>query len=101
MGADPSSAGHPYLGPGASAAVVSECLLPEDRARFQEARDEARRRGDVEAERTAIERWRGIAILQADPERYAATVRRLAERKSGRPVSPGEPLSVTRRTAGL
>jgi hypothetical protein len=81
--------------------AVSESLLPEDRARFHEARKEARRRGDVEAERAAIERWRGIAILQADPQRYAATVRRVAERKSGRPVPPGEPLSVTRRTADL
>ena len=101
VAADPSSTGQPYLGPGVSVAVISSCLLPEDRERFDAAREEARRLDDVEAEKTAIERWRGIAILQADPERYAATVRRLAERKTGRPTPPGEPLSVTRRAAGL
>ena len=101
MAADPSSTGHPYLGPGTTAAVISESLLPEDRERFRAAREDARRRGDIEAERTAIERWRGIAILQADPDRYAATVRRVAERKTGRAAPPDEPLSVSRRAAGL
>lgn len=101
MATDPASSGRPYLGPEASPAAIRECLLPEDRERFGQAYGEARRRGDVDAERAALERWRGIAILQADPERYAATVRRLAERKSGQPVPPDEPLSVSRRTAGL
>ena len=101
VAADPSSTGRPDLGPGAPVAVISSCLHPEDRERFDAAREEARRLGDVRAEKTAIERWRGIAILQAAPERYAATVRRLAERKTARPIPPGEPLSVTRRAAGL
>jgi hypothetical protein len=101
VSADPTPSGRPYLGPGATAAVVSDCLLPEDRERFLAAREKALREGDLEAERTAIERWRGIAVLQADPERYAATVRRMAERKTGRAVPPDEPLSMTRRAAGL
>jgi hypothetical protein len=101
VSADPSSTGPAYLGPEAAAATISASLLPEDREQFRAAREDARRRGDIDAERTAIERWRGIAILQADPERYTATVRRLAERKTGRPVPPDEPLTVTRRAAGL
>lgn len=92
---------HPYLGRGASVGAISTSLLPEDRARFHEALDAARCAGDTEAEQVALERWRGIALLQADPDRYAATVRRIAERKTGRPVPRDEPLSVTRRTAGL
>ncbi|MDL5156091.1 DUF6247 family protein [Actinomycetospora termitidis] len=101
MAADPSSSPLPYLGRGASVGAISVSLLPEDQARFHEALAAARRAGDPEAEQVALERWRGIALLQADPERYAATVRRLAERKTGRPVPPDEPLSVTRRVAGL
>ena len=101
MAADPSAPGRPYLGPGATAAAISEALLPEDRARFAAARESARRAGDLDAERVAVERWRGIAILQSDPERFAATARRLAERKTGRAVPPDESLAVTRRAAGL
>ena len=101
MAADPSAPGRPYLGSGATVATINEALRPEDRARFTAARESARRAGDLEAERVAVERWRGIAILQSDPDRFAETVRRLAERKTGRAVAPDEPLSVTRRAAGL
>lgn len=101
VAADPASSPLPYLGHGASIGAISVSLLPEDRARFHEALDAAQRDGDSPAEQVAVERWRGIALLQADPDRYAATVRRIAERKTGRPIPPDEPLSVTRRAAGL
>ena len=101
VAADPSSTQAPCLGPGTSAAAISEALLPEDRARFQAALRAARRDRDLGAEQVALERWRGIALLQADPERYAATVRSVAARKSGHTRPDDEPLSVSRRVAGL
>lgn len=101
MAADPAPGERPYLGPGASPATIGNCLLPEDRERFREACRGATVADDSQAQHDAIERWRGIAMLQADPVRYAATVRRVAERKSGRPVPVDEPLSATRRVAGM
>ena len=99
MTADPTPAPGPYLGPRASPAAIAGCLLPEDRERFHDALAAADR--GSEAEHHVIERWRGITMLQSDPERYRATVRRIAERRTGRPVPADEPLSVTRRAAGM
>lgn len=91
----------PFLGPGASPATIRACLLPQDRDRFSEAYAAASAAGDAAAQHEAIERWRGIALLQADRQRYAETVGRVAQRKTGCPVPDDQPLSITRRAAGM
>jgi hypothetical protein len=47
------------------------------------------------------ERWRGIAILQSDPEAYRRTIRRAAELGTGQPSPDDEALDVTTTKAGL
>ena len=48
-----------------------------------------------------LEHWRRLALLQRDPENFAAMVRRVAETLSGEPVPDGEPFELTRAKAGM
>ncbi len=89
---------HP-LAPGASAEVVREHLLAEDRPQFDlelaEAGDNPDRRWD------RVEHWRHVAAIQFDHDDFVAIVRRAAERNTGEPTPEDEPLEETRAKAGL
>jgi hypothetical protein len=104
VGPQPSPGRHP-LGPGASPAAIRSALLPEDRAGFDEAYDaalaEARTSRDLTGLFRMLERWRGIAALQADPKVFRDVARRAAEKLTGQASPQDEPLAVTRRKAGL
>ena len=95
---------HP-LAPGASPGAVRTALLPEDRgafdAAYSAALDAARDTLDLAALFAMLERWRRIAVLQADRENFHRVVRRVAELRTGQSVPADEPLSVTRTNAGL
>lgn len=96
--------GDPLL-PGASPAAIRDALLPEDRTAFEAAyRDvlaQARESLDLTELFRILERWRRMALLQRDPDRFGSVVRRAAERLTDEPVPQDEPLAVTRRRAGL
>lgn len=104
VGPDPGSGGHP-LAPGASPAAIRSALLAEDRDAFDTAYDaalaEARTSRDLTGLFRMLERWRGIAALQSDPEVLRRVARRAAETLTGQPSPQDEPLAVTRRKAGL
>jgi hypothetical protein len=93
------------LAPGASPAAIRASLLAEDQPGFDAAHNVALEHARVSLELAelfdTLEQWRRIAALQADPTRFAATARRTAELRTGRPVPADEPLSVTRANAGL
>jgi hypothetical protein len=96
--------GDPLL-PGATPAAIRDALLPEDRAVFdtayQQALTQARDELDLTALFQTLEHWRRLALLQRDPTRFAAIARRAAERLTGGPVPEDEPLAQTRRRAGI
>ena len=96
--------GDPLL-PGASPAAIRDALLPEDRTAFEVAyRDalaQARESLDLTELFKTLERWRRLALLQRDPDRFGSVVRRAAERLTGEQIPQDEPLAVTRRRAGL
>lgn len=88
------------LAPGAEPEVIRECLLPEDRERFDAALTRARAAGDDQLW-DCIERWRGIAVLQADRQKFHRLARQIAERTTGVPSPEDEPLEVTRAKAHI
>ncbi|MEQ3553169.1 DUF6247 family protein [Pseudonocardia nematodicida] len=90
---------------GASPRTIRAALIPEDRTRFDAAyADElatARDNLDLTGLFAMLERWRRVAVLQRDPDRFDALVRRAAELRTGEPASPDETTAETRRRAGL
>lgn len=96
--------GHP-LRPGAAPHDIRDGLLPEDRDQFDAAYDQAladaRKTLDLTSLFTTLEQWRRLAVLQSDRANYRHAVRRAAELLTGEPVPDDEPLSVTRRKAGM
>ena len=96
--------GDPLL-PGAAPAAIRDALLPEDRAAFQTAYQDALTRARDELDLTklfqTLEHWRRLALLQRDPARFASIARRAAERLTGTPTSEDEPLAQTRHRAGI
>ena len=90
---------HP-LRRGASPATIRSWLLPGDADRFvtayEAALDEARQSQDLAVVHETVEHWRRLAALQADPDAFRETVRRLAEFATGTPPPGDEPLDVTR-----
>jgi Family of unknown function (DUF6247) len=93
------------LRPGATPAAIRDGLLAEDRAVFDAAYQRslatARDTLDLTELFRCLEHWRRLALLQRDPSRFASIVRRAAERLSGEAIPSEEPLSNTRRRAGL
>jgi hypothetical protein len=89
------------LAPDATPEVIRNSLLPEDRERFDTALTAARATGDENEVWTCIERWRGIAVLQADRPRFRRLARQIAERTTGVPSPEDEPLEVTRAKAHI
>jgi hypothetical protein len=96
--------GHP-LAPGAAPAAIRAALLPADQVGFDAgyaaALAAARESLDLGELFRTLEQWRRLAVLQGDPEGFAAMVRRVAETVSGEPVPDGEPFELTRARAGL
>ena len=96
--------GDPLL-PGAAPAAIRDALLLEDQAAFdtayQDALTHARERLDLTELFKTLEHWRRLALLQRDPDRFTSIIRRAAERLTGEPVLTEEPLTPTRRRAGL
>jgi hypothetical protein len=95
---------HP-LAPGASPSHIRGALLPEDRQAFDtayaQALDTARETLELTALFETLERWRGIAALQADRDNFRRVARRVAELHTGQPVAEDEPLPITCAKAGL
>jgi hypothetical protein len=95
---------HP-LGKGASPEAIRSALLPEDQTEFDSAYDaalaEARTTRDLTGLFKMLERWRGIAALQSDPEVFRRVARRVAEQLTGQASPEDEPLAVTRAKAGM
>jgi hypothetical protein len=93
------------LRPGATPAAIRDALLAEDRALFdiayQNALAQARESLDLTELFKTLERWRRLALLQRDPSRFGAVVRRAAERLTGERTPDDEPMAETRRRAGL
>ena len=79
-------------------------MTEQDRAGFLAEYDRLVEQARVDLDLTALldmlEHWRGIAALQADPQRFARNIRRAAEIITGEPVPDDEPLEVTRTKAG-
>lgn len=96
--------GDPLL-PGAAPAAIRDALLPEDQAAFDVAYQEALAHAHDRLELTelfkTLEHWRRLALLQRDPDRFTSIICRAAERLAGEPVPADEPLTQTRRRAGL
>lgn len=88
------------LAPGAGPEVIREYLLPEDRDRFDDEHAQARAAGD-DPLWDCIERWRGIAVLQADRHKFHRLARQIAERTTGHRSPEDEPLEVTRAKAHI
>lgn len=101
---EPTGSTHP-LAPGASPQSIADALLPTDRGQFlteyDRLMDDARHLRDLRPVHEMLEHWRGIAVLQADPERFRRAVRRAAELLTGEPVPADEPLERTRAKAGM
>jgi hypothetical protein len=89
------------LAPGAEPDVIRGYLLPEDRARFDAALTRARESCDEDQLWTCVERWRGMAVLQADRQKFRRLARQIAERTTGTPSPENEPLEVTRAKAHI
>ena len=88
------------LAPGVGPKVIREHLLPEDRTGFDTALAHARSAGD-DMLWDCIERWRGIAVLQADRYKFRRLAREIAEHKTGHRSPGNEPLEVTRSNAHI
>src|ERR1700761_5464236 len=103
-GSDHEASRRPPLAPGASPRAIAASLLGADRTEFLAEYDRLVERARVDLDLTEVldmlEHWRGVAVLQADPQRFARNVRRAAERITGRPIPDDEPLEVTRGKAG-
>lgn len=95
---------HP-LAKGASPKAIRSALLPEDRVAFDRAYaaalDEARESLDLTGLFSMLERWRGRAVLQHDPEAFRRVARRAAEKLTGQASPDDEPLAVTRVKARM
>lgn len=95
---------HP-LAPGASPEAIRSALLPEDQAEFDVAYSaalaEARDGRDLTGLFRMLERWRGLAALQSDPDVFRRVARRAAEKLTGQPSPEDEPLTVTRAKARM
>ena len=104
MERDPTPQRHP-LAKGASPEAIRSALLPADQAEFDVAYDaaltEARTSRDLTSLFSMLERWRGIAALQSDPEVFRRVARRAAEKLTGEPSPEDEPLAATRAKAGM
>lgn len=96
--------GDPLL-PGASPAAIRAALLSDDQVLFDRAYAgalaTARDQLDLTELLRCLESWRRLALLQRDPDEFAALVRRAAEKLTGRPVAEDEPLAQTRRRVGI
>lgn len=96
--------GDPLL-PGASPAAIRAGLVPGDQLAFDadytQALSTARDQLDLSELLQCLEHWRRRALLQRDPDEFAALVRRASERLTGRPVPDGEPLAETRHRVGM
>ncbi|MGH3767913.1 MAG: DUF6247 family protein [Pseudonocardiaceae bacterium] len=101
---DPQPRRHP-LAKGASPEAIRSALLPQDQSEFDAAYEaalaEARTSRDLTGLFSMLERWRGIAALQSDPEVFRRVARRVAELLTGQPSPEDEPLAVTRAKAGI
>jgi Family of unknown function (DUF6247) len=95
---------HP-LAEGASPEAIRSALMPEDRAAFDAAYGaalgHARESRDLTGLFRMLERWRGLAALQRDPETFRRVARRAAEKLTGQPGPEDEPLAVTRAKARM
>jgi hypothetical protein len=95
---------HP-LAKGASPEAIRSALLPEDQPAFDAAYDaaliHARESRDLTELFQMLERWRGLAALQNDPEIFRRVARRAAEKLTGQPSPEDEPLAVTRAKARM
>lgn len=100
----PATGRHP-LGQGASPEAIRSALLSEDQLEFDAALagalEETRNSLDLTGLFTMLERWRRIAALQDEPERFVRVARRAAELLTGQPSPKDEPLAVTRAKAGM
>lgn len=102
-GGDPNESRQPLV-PGASPRAIAASLLDRDRTEFLAEYDRLVEQARVDLDLTELldmlEHWRGIAALQADPQRFARNIRRAAEIITGEAVPDDEPLEVTRAKAG-
>lgn len=102
---EPTPRGRHPLAKGASPEAIRSALLPEDQAAFDVAYDEAlghaRESFDLTGLFRTLERWRGLAALQNDPEVFRRVARRAAEKLTGEPSPEDEPLAVTRAKARM
>lgn len=102
---EPAPRGRNPLAQGASPEAIRSALLPEDQASFDgayaAALGEARDSLDLTGLFRMLERWRGLAALQRDPEVFRRVARRAAEKLTGHPSPEDEPLTVTRAKARM
>jgi hypothetical protein len=102
--AEQPAGGHP-LRPGASPHAIRSALLPEDRAEFDQAYEQAltvaRRSLDLTELFETLERWRRVALLQSDREGFRRVARKVATLVTGEETPVDEPLAVTRAKAGM
>ena len=93
------------LRPGAAPAAIRDALLDADRtafdAAYQRSLAAARDSLDLTDLFRCLEHWRRMALLQRNQDRFASMARRAAELLTGEPAADDEPLSHTRRRAGL
>lgn len=102
---EPASRGRHPLAQGASPEAIRSALLPEDQVAFDAAYaaalGEARESFDLTGLFRMLERWRGVAALQRDPEVFRRVARRAAEKLTGHPSPEDEPLTLTRAKARM
>ena len=95
---------HPLL-QGASPRTIGDWLPPELRSRFvrdyEVALDQARTDLDLEGVYEVVERWRQIAVLNADPVAFRRTMRLAAEIATGAPCPEDEAWETTLTKAGM
>jgi len=97
--------GRDPLAKGASPEAIRSALLAEDRAAFNLAYSDAlvavRESLDLTELFRMLERWRGRAILQRDPEVFRRVARRAVEKITGQASPENEPLALTRAKASM
>ncbi len=95
---------HP-LAKGASPEAIRSALLSEDQAGFDlayaAALGQARESLDLTGLFLMLERWRGRAVLQQDPQAFRRVARRAAEKLTGQASPDDESLAVTRAKARM